>query len=288
MGRRSTKSSPATGAALPFDTVGVTILPGVSLPEWAEPPAESLMASGPELIADAGPMSHRTWLSRRPLRRRPLLSGQRHRTRRRSRPRAPHLHPSTRRSPPSPWRVRRWWAPELSAPSRRRPRTGSSPPRMARLPPGTVRRHRVWSAGSDFHPSRSGVHARTLTLPGCADARVGRTRGCSVFGHVCSRHARRSAGAPAPFRGRDAVAQRDPSTRCLPAPPTWLLTVHRPQQPATDRRSRQAAIPLRTPAWHPHRLDPARRRPRTPRQRRRWTRSPSHPVRPSAPRSVSR
>ena len=57
MGRRSTKSSPATGAALPFDTVGVTILPGVSLPEWAEPPAEPLMASGPELIADAGPMT---------------------------------------------------------------------------------------------------------------------------------------------------------------------------------------------------------------------------------------
>ena len=37
MGRRSTKSSPTTGAALPFDTVGMTILPGRSLPEWAEP-----------------------------------------------------------------------------------------------------------------------------------------------------------------------------------------------------------------------------------------------------------
>lgn len=56
MGRRSTKSSPAKGAALPFDTVGVTILPGVSLPEWAEPHDQPLTAPGPELIADAEPL----------------------------------------------------------------------------------------------------------------------------------------------------------------------------------------------------------------------------------------
>ena len=53
MGRRSTKSSPATGAALPFDTVGMTILPGRSLPEWAEPAAAAPEFPGPELIADA-------------------------------------------------------------------------------------------------------------------------------------------------------------------------------------------------------------------------------------------
>jgi hypothetical protein len=53
MGRRSTKSSPTTGAALPFDTVGMTILPGRSLPEWAEPAAAAPEFPGPELIADA-------------------------------------------------------------------------------------------------------------------------------------------------------------------------------------------------------------------------------------------
>ena len=56
MGLRSTKSSPANGAALPFDTVGMTILPGRPLPEWAEPAAaaaEAAALSGPELIADA-------------------------------------------------------------------------------------------------------------------------------------------------------------------------------------------------------------------------------------------
>ena len=53
MGRRSTKSSPTTGTALPFDTVGMTILPGRSLPEWAEPAAAAPELSGPELIADA-------------------------------------------------------------------------------------------------------------------------------------------------------------------------------------------------------------------------------------------
>jgi hypothetical protein len=52
MGRRSTKSSPATGAALPFDTVGMTILPGRALPEWAEPAAAAEL-TGPELIAEA-------------------------------------------------------------------------------------------------------------------------------------------------------------------------------------------------------------------------------------------
>ncbi len=53
MGRRSTKSSPTTGAALPFDTVGMTILPGRSLPEWAEPAAAEPEFPAPELIADA-------------------------------------------------------------------------------------------------------------------------------------------------------------------------------------------------------------------------------------------
>jgi hypothetical protein len=56
MGRRSSKSSPAAGAAVAFDTVGMTILPGRSLPEWAEPAAaaaEAAAQSGPELIADA-------------------------------------------------------------------------------------------------------------------------------------------------------------------------------------------------------------------------------------------
>jgi hypothetical protein len=53
MGRRSTKSSPATGAALPFDTVGMTILPGRSMPVWAEPAAEASRLPAPELIADA-------------------------------------------------------------------------------------------------------------------------------------------------------------------------------------------------------------------------------------------
>ena len=53
MGRRSTKSSPTTGAALPFDTVGMTILPGRSLPEWAEPAAAESEFPAPELIADA-------------------------------------------------------------------------------------------------------------------------------------------------------------------------------------------------------------------------------------------
>jgi hypothetical protein len=57
MGRRSTKSSPATGAAPSFDTVGVTILPGVSLPEWAEPREDPEAMTAPELIADAGPVS---------------------------------------------------------------------------------------------------------------------------------------------------------------------------------------------------------------------------------------
>ncbi len=55
MGRRSTKPSPATGA-LPFDTVGVTILPGISLPEWAQPGSEWDQPTGPELIADAEPV----------------------------------------------------------------------------------------------------------------------------------------------------------------------------------------------------------------------------------------
>lgn len=53
MGRRSTKSSPTTGAAQPFDTVGMTILPGRSLPEWAEPAAAEPEFPAPELIADA-------------------------------------------------------------------------------------------------------------------------------------------------------------------------------------------------------------------------------------------
>ena len=53
MGRRSSKSSPAVGAPLPYDTVGMTILPGRSLPEWAEPHAGAEVLAGPELIADA-------------------------------------------------------------------------------------------------------------------------------------------------------------------------------------------------------------------------------------------
>jgi hypothetical protein len=53
MGRRSEKSSPATGTALPVDTVGMTILPGRSMPVWAEPAAEASRLPAPELIADA-------------------------------------------------------------------------------------------------------------------------------------------------------------------------------------------------------------------------------------------
>ena len=53
MGRRSSKSSPAQGAALPFDTVGMTILPGRSLPAWAEPVDEVAQWPEPELIADS-------------------------------------------------------------------------------------------------------------------------------------------------------------------------------------------------------------------------------------------
>lgn len=56
MGRRSSKSSPAMGAAPSFDTVGVTILPGVGLPEWAAPGGDSQMLAGTELIADAAPV----------------------------------------------------------------------------------------------------------------------------------------------------------------------------------------------------------------------------------------
>jgi len=57
MGRRSSKSSPVPGAAPSFDTVGVTILPGVALPEWAEPREDPEAMSAPELIADAGPLT---------------------------------------------------------------------------------------------------------------------------------------------------------------------------------------------------------------------------------------
>lgn len=56
MGRRSSKSSPTPGTAPSFDTAGVTIMPGVSLPEWAEPRGDSETPAGPELIADAAPM----------------------------------------------------------------------------------------------------------------------------------------------------------------------------------------------------------------------------------------
>jgi hypothetical protein len=57
MGLRSSKSSPVPGAVPSFDTVGVTILPGVALPEWAEPREDPEAMSAPELIADAGPVN---------------------------------------------------------------------------------------------------------------------------------------------------------------------------------------------------------------------------------------
>lgn len=48
MGRRSTKAARDAGAAPSFDTVGMTILPGRALPEWAEPTAEEVEAPEPE------------------------------------------------------------------------------------------------------------------------------------------------------------------------------------------------------------------------------------------------
>ena len=287
MGRRSTKSSPATGAALPFDTVGVTILPGVSLPEWAEPPAEPLMASGPELIADAGPMSPDMAVEAAP--EAPTAPE-------RAAASAPPQVPAQGAAPapqhaPEPAfamagaaMVGAGAVGTVEAPTA----YGSPPPRMARHPLGTVRRQPGMVRRLRLPPQRL-----RRTCPNPRATRLRRRQGWShprllASSARCSPPRtslrRRPGSLPTPRCRRPAR----PSTQCLPAPPTWLLTVHRPQQPATDRRSRQAAIPLRTPAWHPHRLDPARRRPRTPRHRRRWTRSPSHRVRPSAPRSVSR
>lgn len=50
MGRRSTKAARDAVAAPSFDTVGMTILPGRALPEWAEPVVEDVAA--PEAEAD--------------------------------------------------------------------------------------------------------------------------------------------------------------------------------------------------------------------------------------------
>lgn len=50
MGRRSTKAARDAVAVPSFDTVGMTILPGRALPEWAEPTAEDVAA--PEAEAD--------------------------------------------------------------------------------------------------------------------------------------------------------------------------------------------------------------------------------------------
>ena len=50
MGRRSTKAARDAVAAPSFDTVGMTILPGRALPEWAEPVVEDVGA--PETEAD--------------------------------------------------------------------------------------------------------------------------------------------------------------------------------------------------------------------------------------------
>ncbi len=56
MGRRSSRKSLQLGAPLPFETAGLTILPGVPLPEWTQPtfdrqPVEGTAAAG---VADAG------------------------------------------------------------------------------------------------------------------------------------------------------------------------------------------------------------------------------------------
>ena len=52
MGRRSSKAAHAAGVVPGFDTVGMNILPGVSMPEWAEVPAAAepgvVEASTPE------------------------------------------------------------------------------------------------------------------------------------------------------------------------------------------------------------------------------------------------
>ncbi len=52
MGRRSAKAARGSGAAPSFDTVGMTILPGRALPEWAEPSVEDVAVQ--EAEADPG------------------------------------------------------------------------------------------------------------------------------------------------------------------------------------------------------------------------------------------
>ena len=56
MGRRSSKAARTAGASPSYDTVGMNILPGVSMPEWAEVPAAAesgvVEASTPEDVED--------------------------------------------------------------------------------------------------------------------------------------------------------------------------------------------------------------------------------------------